>query len=150
MDEVDGDWSVEETERFLRERTIPVRLACRTSAEGLWMLSLWYRYRDGCLECATGVDARVVRYLERDRGVAFEVSTNDIPYMGVRGSGTATVEPDEGKSTLRSLVERYLDGTDSDLAKWLLSPDRDEVRITIDVDRAYAWDFSSRMDGSDD
>jgi nitroimidazol reductase NimA-like FMN-containing flavoprotein (pyridoxamine 5'-phosphate oxidase superfamily) len=143
--DVDGAWTTERAEQFLRERTIPVRLACHTPAGGLWMLSLWYRYRDGHVECATGATADVVRYLRDDPAVAFEISTNEPPYRGVRGSGTVTIEPDEDKETLHALIERYLGDTNSGLADRLLSPDREEVRLTVDVDRAYTWDFSDRM-----
>jgi nitroimidazol reductase NimA-like FMN-containing flavoprotein (pyridoxamine 5'-phosphate oxidase superfamily) len=83
--EVDGDWSTDEAERFLREQRIPVRIACRTPPGGLWMLSLWYRYSDGRLACATGANARVVDYLREDPGVAFEVSTNDRPTVASAG-----------------------------------------------------------------
>ena len=124
---------------------IPVRIACRTPGGGLWMLSLWYRYRDGHLECATGANADVVRYLREDPAVAFEISTNEPPYRGVRGAGSVTITPDEDKETLRSLVDRYLGDTNSALAEQLLSPEREEVRLTLDIDRAYTWDFSSRM-----
>ena len=109
------------------------------------MLSLWYRCRDGRLECVTGASATVVEYLREDPEVAFETSTNDLPYRGVRGAGTTSIAPDEDKTVLRSLIERYLGDTDSQLANYLLSLDRDEVRITIDIERAYAWDFSDRM-----
>jgi len=113
------------------------------------MLSLWYRYRDGLLECATGADAKVVRYLRENPAVAWEISTNDPPYRGVRGTGTASLAPDEDKAVLESLLERYLGGTESPLAKRLLSPEREELAIAIDVERAYTWDFSSRMSTPD-
>ncbi|MFB6141344.1 MAG: pyridoxamine 5'-phosphate oxidase family protein [Halosimplex sp.] len=145
MDRVTGDWTRERAEQFLDERAIPVRLATHTPDGGLWMLSLWFRYREGRLECATGANATVVDYLREDPAIAFEISTNDVPYRGVRGSGTATVEPDEDKAVLRDLIERYLGGADSELARTLLRPERDEVRLGIDVERAYTWDFSDRM-----
>jgi nitroimidazol reductase NimA-like FMN-containing flavoprotein (pyridoxamine 5'-phosphate oxidase superfamily) len=107
-----------------------------------------YRYRDDALWCATSASADVVGYLRHDDAVAFEVSENEPPYRGVRGDGTATVEPDPGKELLRALLERYLGGTDSGLAAWLLREDREEVRVRIDPDRAYAWDYSDRMSGS--
>jgi len=147
MDRLTGDWDRERTEQFLDEQTIPVRLATHTPQGGLWMLSLWYRYRDGALECATGANAKVVEYLRSDEAVAFEVSTNDVPYRGVRGAGTADLAPDDDKAVLRDLIERYLGDTDSRLARSLLSPDREEVRIRVDIDRAYTWDFSDRMGG---
>jgi nitroimidazol reductase NimA-like FMN-containing flavoprotein (pyridoxamine 5'-phosphate oxidase superfamily) len=143
---VTGDWSAERAASFLREAVIPVRLATNTPGGGLWMLSLWYQYRDGELQCATGASADVVEYLRADDRVAFEVSTNDVPYCGARGAGRATVEPDEDKQVLRALLERYLGGSDSDLARALLAPDREEVRIHIAPERLYTWDFSDRMD----
>jgi nitroimidazol reductase NimA-like FMN-containing flavoprotein (pyridoxamine 5'-phosphate oxidase superfamily) len=140
-----GSWSADQVESFLADVRIPLRLSCRTPDGGLWMLSLWYRYRDGAFECATGADADVVRYLRADDGVAFEVSTNQPPYRGVRGRGRATVQSDPEKDVLRDLVERYLGGTESDLARRLLSPEREEVRIRVDPEKLYSWDFSERM-----
>ena len=109
------------------------------------MLSLWYLWEDDALWCATGADADVVRHLGADDEVAFEVSTNDPPYRGVRGRGRATIEPDEEKTLLGRLLERYLGGTDSALAERLLDPARDEVRIRIDPVRVHSWDYSGRM-----
>jgi len=144
-----GEWDRAGVAAYLTDATVPVRLACRTPAGGLWMLSLWYRFDadDERLVCATSADADVVDYLRRDAGVAFEVSTNDPPYRGVRGSGRATITPDEDKTVLRDLLERYLGGTDSSLAERLLAPDRDEVAVRIDPERLYSWDFTERMRG---
>jgi nitroimidazol reductase NimA-like FMN-containing flavoprotein (pyridoxamine 5'-phosphate oxidase superfamily) len=150
MTRVTGVWSEAEVETFLETTTVPIRLACRTPAGGLWMLSLWYRFEDSRLACATSADADIVEYLRADDGVAFEVSVNDPPYRGVRGSGTVRIEPDHDKELLRALLERYLGGTDSPLADTLLSEDREEVRLLIEPDRLYSWDFSGRMSGPDD
>ncbi|MDS0283533.1 pyridoxamine 5'-phosphate oxidase family protein [Haloarcula onubensis] len=142
---VTGAWSRAGVVAFLEEQTVPIRLGCRRPRGDPWMLSLWYRYRDGAFECATAADADVVSYLEHDDTVSFEVSTNDPPYRGVRGNGTATVAPDEEKTVLRALLERYLGGTDGDLAQRLLAPSREEVRIRIAPDRLHSWDYSDRM-----
>jgi nitroimidazol reductase NimA-like FMN-containing flavoprotein (pyridoxamine 5'-phosphate oxidase superfamily) len=140
-----GAWSEAEATAYLEAATVPVRVACTRPDGGLWMLSLWYRYRDGELRCATSADADVVAYLEHDDSVAFEVSDNDPPYRGVRGSGTVAVEPDEGKTLLRELFQRYLGGTDNALADRLLAEDREEVALSISPERLYTWDFSERM-----
>lgn len=87
MVEVRGPWSSAEVESFLAETTIPLRLACRAPSGDPWMLSLWYRYDGGAFRCATKADADVVGLLDADDRVAFEVSTNDPPYRGVRGRG---------------------------------------------------------------
>ncbi|MDJ1431911.1 pyridoxamine 5'-phosphate oxidase family protein [Halostagnicola sp. A-GB9-2] len=150
---VRGSLSRETIARFLSVQTIPIRIGCRTPSGHPWMLSMWYRSRaagdDGSdewvLECATGAEAKVVTYLTENPEVSFEISTNQPPYTGVRGRGTATIEPDPEKDVLRSLVNRYLGGPKSTLAQTLLSGDREEVTITIEPSVVYGWDFSQRM-----
>jgi hypothetical protein len=58
------------------------------------------------------------------------------------------VESDPEKAVLRGLIDRYLDGDDSPLARSLLDPDREEVAIRIDPRRLHAWDYSGRMRGA--
>lgn len=139
-----GAWSRTEVEAFLADATIPIRLACRTPSGAPWILSLWFRF-DGQFHCATGADADVVEYLEGDPEVAFEVSTNDPPYRGVRGNGRATLGPDEDKELLRSLLVRYLGDVDEPPGPGLRSADREEIEIAIEPERVYSWDFSARM-----
>jgi nitroimidazol reductase NimA-like FMN-containing flavoprotein (pyridoxamine 5'-phosphate oxidase superfamily) len=145
-----GPWSREKTTAFLDRETIPLRLACHTPGGGIWLLSLWYLYRDGAFHCATSADADVVRFLRADADAGFEVSTNRPPYRGVRGRGSARVEPDPEKELLGELVDRYLGDDDSDLARWLLSPEREEVTIRIDPAKLVTWDFSDRMPAADE
>lgn len=145
MVEYTGRWSADQVAAFLDRTVVPLRLACQTPAGRLWMVALWFRFRDEGFECATASDATVVEYLRHDSGVAFDVSTNDPPYMGVRGSGRAAVEPDEDKQVLGALLERYLGGADSPLAERLLDPARDEVVLRIEPDRLFSWDYTGRM-----
>ena len=145
MTTVKGAWSRAELERFLDEALVPVRLGCHHSNGGLWMLSLWYQYTDGTIRCATGRDSDIANFLRANDSVSFEISTNQPPYMGVRGSGTASLSPDENKQRLESLIERYLGGTDSELATRLLTDQREEVVITVEPRRLYTWDFTERM-----
>lgn len=140
-----GTWSAEEVESFLEAQTIPIRLACHRPDASLWMVALWFRYRDGGFDCATWTDADVVRYLRNDSELAFEISTNDPPYRGVRGNGTASLSPDEDKEVLRDLIERYLDSANSPLAEWLLADEREEVHVRIQPRVVYSWDYSERM-----
>lgn len=143
--QIRGDLELAAIEDFLTAQTIPIRIACHTPGEELWMLSLWFLYRDGLLQCATSKQADVVRYLDHDDGVAFEISTNEPPYRGVRGRGTASVHDDPEKALLRELLDRYLGGTDSSLGNRLLSEKREEVAIRIDPAVVFGWDFSERM-----
>jgi len=145
MTEFRGAWDEDDVAQFLREATIPIRLCARRPNGSHWLVALWYRYRDGRLECATGAEADLVGFLRRNPEVAFDVSTNRIPYRGVRGSGTVTLAPDTEKTVLRSLLDRYVGRTDTPLGRELLRDGRDEVCITIDPEDVYSWDFSSRM-----
>ncbi|MFB6361852.1 MAG: pyridoxamine 5'-phosphate oxidase family protein [Halobacteriales archaeon] len=145
MVEYTGAWSADEVERFLDRATVPVRLACHTPSDRLWLVTLWYEFADATFLCATGREATIVQYLERDASVAFEVSTNEPPYRGVRGNGRAVIGPDPDKAVLQSLLERYLGGTDSQLADRLLADHREEVAIRLEPDRLYSWDYSERM-----
>jgi len=145
-----GAYDREGVVEFLEAAEIPLRLACTTPSGYLWMVSLWFRHREGkdgglAVECATERSADVVRYLREDPAVAFEISTNEVPYRGVRGRGEVTIEPDPEKAVLRALVERYLGDTESGLARSLLAPGREEVTLRIDPAKVYSWDFSDRM-----
>ena len=143
---VDGAWSDTEAETFLDAAVVPLRLGCHNPGGGLWMLSLWYRYEDGEIQCATSKDADVVRFLRENDDVCFEVSTNRPPYMGVRGAGEAAIDGGRGKPTLRALVDRYLGTMEAEMAQWLLRDEREEVAISIEPDRLYTWDFTPRME----
>lgn len=145
MTDYRGAWSADEVEAFLQETTIPIRIATHRPDGSLWVVTLWYRYRDGALECATQASADVVRFLRNDPDVAFDISTNQIPYRGIRGNGTVTISDDDGKAVLRDLVDRYLGGDDSSLAEWLLGDDREEVRLRIEPHEIYSWDYGDRM-----
>lgn len=149
MTSVEGAWSRTDLETFLDEALVPIRLGCHNLRDELWMLSLWYRFEDGRFQCATGRDSKIARFLEHDDSVSFEVSTNLPPYMGVRGNGTATIESDEKKVVLGQLLDRYLGGRESTLARSLLADDREEVVITIEPSKLFTWDFTDRMSDTD-
>lgn len=150
MTDVRGAWTDAEAEAFLQEVTIPIRIGTRRPDDSLWMVTLWYRYRDGVFECATGADAAIAGFLQDTSAVTFDVSINKPPYRGIRGNGTASLSPDEDKTLLRTLIERYLGTTESPLAQELLSGEREEVQIRIDPDELYSWDFTDRMQGTVD
>lgn len=140
-----GAWSEQQVFTFLQTISVPIRLATHRPDGSLWVVALWYEYREGDFYCATGSNAQLVRYLEHDADVGFDVSTNDPPYRGVRGNGTTSVQRDEDKTVLRGLIERYLGDTDSPLARQLLSDDREELRIRVRPQEMYSWDYADRM-----
>ena len=144
MQIVAGPWDERRVERWLTGARIPVRLGVLAATRPL-VVSLWYRYQQGALWCATSADADVVAHLRRDDRVGFEVGPDIPPYRGVRGSGRAVVVPDAGPAMLEDLLARYLDAPNADLADWLRRRADDEVALRIENLRVTSWDFSGRM-----
>ena len=161
-----GPWDRDRVDEFLADARVPVRLGCRTPGDHPWIVSLWFAWDPeagsgsdadtdddaasgsgdpAAIRCATSANADLVEFVAHDDSVSFDVSTNDPPYKGVRGRGRATVVPDEDKRLLRSLLNKYLGGTDNATADRLLRPDREEVEIRIDPERLHTWDYSERM-----
>jgi nitroimidazol reductase NimA-like FMN-containing flavoprotein (pyridoxamine 5'-phosphate oxidase superfamily) len=140
-----GPWSPAEVVAFLEAERSPLHLALHGERGFPLVVSLWFRHAAGALWCATHATSLVARRLARDDRVAFEVSTNDPPYRGVRGQGRVERLPAEGGRELEALLRRYLGGTDSSLARWLLSRADGEVALRIVPDRILSWDFTARM-----
>jgi len=66
------------------------------------------------------------------------------PYRGVRGQGRASLRG-EGGALLGELLDRYLGGRDSPLARRLLADAADEVAIRVVSTRLASWDYTERM-----
>lgn len=66
------------------------------------------------------------------------------PYRGVRGQGRASLRR-EGGTLLGELLDRYLGGGDSPLARRLLADAADEVAIRVVPTRLASWDYTERM-----
>ncbi len=139
-----GPWSQAQIATFLDDSHHPLRLACVGADAYPRVVSLWYAHERGRLFCATHSSARLVPLLRRHPRVGFEVAPNEPPYCGVRGQGLAQVAG-EGGELLERLLHRYLGGTDSPLAAWLLSRRADELLITITPERWFSWDYRDRM-----
>jgi nitroimidazol reductase NimA-like FMN-containing flavoprotein (pyridoxamine 5'-phosphate oxidase superfamily) len=140
-----GNWSGADIEEFLSQTRVPLRLSF-VSKNGLLIVPVWFEYRASCFWSCSPSDSLLVKALRLKPQVAFDVSTNDIPYKGVRGRGFArcTVVPDN--TALEGLMNRYIAGTDNDLAQWLLNRAGSEAVIQIEVAWLTSWDFSARME----
>ena len=137
-------WDRKGIARFLDGAVVPLRLGIESKRSPL-IVTLWFEFRDDAIWCAAHRDSLVVKVLQDNPACAVDISTNDIPYRGVRGAGTATCLPDEGADALARLIERYLGGDDSRLARWLISRRKDEIALRITPNWLTSWDFSERM-----
>lgn len=141
----EGVWSERETEAFLEQMLIPLRLACNGSTGNPVLASLWFLPIDGKLWCATQRSADVVSMLTRDPRCSFEVSVEAPPYRGLRGPAVASLHDDRGEEILRRLIDRYLNGSNSKLAGLLLARATSETAIAITPNKYLSWDYSDRM-----
>ena len=138
-----GPWSEAEIRNYLAVTVIPVRLASMGTFP--MVQSLWF-VPDGLdLWCATQSDSVLARRLRADGRCGFEVSADEPPYRGVRGTGHATLVLDAAAETLPRLIERYAVADDSPLATWLLSRIDTEVAVRVSPRTLASWDYSPRM-----
>ncbi|TXS95963.1 pyridoxamine 5'-phosphate oxidase family protein [Parahaliea maris] len=140
-----GPWLESQVSSFLEQSVYPLRLAC-VDPEGVpVVVSVWYLLDNGSLQCVSHQKSHLVRLLRANNRVGFEVAPNEPPYHGVRGQGSARLTPLGERDTLNRLLVRYLGGTDSSLAQWLLSRKAEEVLISIDPTQIFSWDYRQRM-----
>lgn len=140
-----GPWSAEDAAEFLTGTALPVRLACIGRDGFPRVISLWYRYSSGLLQCVSHQDSALVKLLRKDARAGFEVSPNDPPYHGVRGQGEVSLQPLGDSDVLEALIARYLGDKPSRVGQWLLSRKHEEVLLTLRPARLFSWDYRERM-----
>ncbi len=130
---------------FCSRFTAPIRL-CAVRASGYPLVcSLWYEYADGTFLCATQKTARIALCLHENPKCAFELSPNEPPYFGIRGSGDANITTAGAAELLQRLIQRYTGDMQSALARMLLDNAASEVMIKIRPKSIYSWDYTKRM-----
>ena len=134
-------------DRQMFELKIPLRLAV-ASSRGLLIVPLWFEARAGHLWCASQSDSWLLRSLRAEPNCAFDLSTNDMPYRGLRGRGAVICHPQRGEEMLRALLMRYLGTLEAPLARRLLRRAASEVAIEIVPQWQSDWDFTRRMQNS--
>lgn len=139
-------WSREQLTAFLTEHKLPLRLGIETDS-GPLVVPLWFDFDGRDFWCATQGDALVARALRAHPGCAIDVSTNDIPYRGLRGRGQVACLPELGSEVLDRLIQRYLSDDQNRLARWLKSRSEAEVALRVTPNWLTSWDFSDRMRG---
>lgn len=140
-----GPWSDQKIEQFLLERNIPLRLACTGADDFPRVVSVWFVFDQGRFLCVSHQGSQLVSLLRGNTKVGFEVAPDQPPYCGVRGQGIATLSHQGAEEVLQRVLQRYLGGSDSGLARWLLSRRDEEVLITIEPRRLFSWDYRERM-----
>ena len=143
---IKGPWSQVEIHEFLSGALIPLRLST-VGADGYpRVVSLWFCLSEGNLLAVSHRDAPLVALLREHPKIGFEVAPNEPPYYGVRGQGLAELSAEGAAATLEQLIERYLAGSNSQLARWLMSRADEELLVRITPQRLFSWDYRTRME----
>lgn len=145
--DVTGPWDFATTSTFLSQAEIPIRVAS-SGSRGPIVQSLWFDFDEGALWCATQASSLLVKRLTANNDIGFEVSGDNAPYRGVRGTGTASIHPELAGDVLHRLIKKYQGATETDLSRWLLSRLDKEVAVKITALTLATWDFSGRMGDS--
>jgi hypothetical protein len=139
-------WSHEQAAAFLQDHRQPLRLGIQTDS-GPLVVPLWFHFDGADFWCATQRDTLLVRSVEARPECGIDVSTNDIPYRGLRGRGLVTCHVEDGAEVLERLIDRYLGEGNAPLGRWLRSRSDAEVALRVAPNWLTAWDFSVRMQG---
>ena len=131
---------------FLSGATMPIRIAVQDDDYPL-ICSVWYHFdhdRDVII-CVSHQSSYLVKLLKKAGRCAFEIAPNEPPYLGVRGKAEVAVLNTDSRQMLEGLINRYLDDTNSELARWLLGRSDDELIIELSPQWITSWDYSARM-----
>ena len=134
--------------RFLDESLIPIRISVNTKSGFPTIVSLWYIFENGKFYCASIKTANLINLIKKNNKCAFEVSTENLPYKGIRGKGTIELDYLQGGFILKKLLTRYNIKKDSKLAKFLINRIEEEVALIITPMKIFTWDFKERMSDS--
>ena len=139
-------WSEAKVSSFLSTSTIPMRIATSTTSFPT-LCSVWYMFdeQQGDLLCVSHENSRLVSDLMENQKCSFEIAPNDPPYCGVRGKAVVTLSKDNALETLNTVMPRYLGGTESRLAKWLIGRSEEEYVVRLTPVQLTSWDYSERM-----
>jgi nitroimidazol reductase NimA-like FMN-containing flavoprotein (pyridoxamine 5'-phosphate oxidase superfamily) len=66
---------------------VPLRLTCVTSTGWPMIVPLWFIFLNDRFYRATPENAKIIRYIKKDPKCAFDISTENPPYRGIRGQG---------------------------------------------------------------
>ena len=124
---------------------VPLRLACLTSSGWPMIVSLWFTFLNNRFYCATQENAKIISYLKKDRRCAFDISTENPPYRGIRGQGKIKIHKDCSTEILEIVIQKYLQDKYNNLREYLLKNKENEVAIEIIPIKTFYWDYTDRM-----
>lgn len=129
---------------------VPLRLACFTPSGWPIIIPLWFTFINNRFYCATQENAKIIRYLKKEPKCAFDISTENPPYKGIRGQGKTIVNKDRRLEILEIVIQKYIQNKYENLRKYLLKNKENEVAIEIIPIKIFYWDYTDRMKNNKD
>jgi nitroimidazol reductase NimA-like FMN-containing flavoprotein (pyridoxamine 5'-phosphate oxidase superfamily) len=124
---------------------VPLRLACLTHSGWPMVVPLWFVFLNDRFYCATQENAKIISYLKKDPRCAFDISTENPPYRGIRGQGKTIINKDHSTEILEIVIQKYIQNKYKNLRKRLLTKREKEVAIEIIPIKKFYWDYTDRM-----
>lgn len=137
-------WSESQISDYLDKTIIPIRLAVPDGDYPL-LCSVWYRWDQNKLYCASHKNSYLVSCLERSLACGFEIAADQPPYRGVRGKARVSLLKAGTEANLKALIEKYQGDKPSELRDFLLSRVDDEYVVQLEPVWVTSWDYSKRM-----
>jgi len=109
------------------------------------IIPLWFKFLNDRFYCATQQNAKIISYLKKDARCAFEISSENPPYRGIRGQGKTIIKKELGIEILETVIEKYIQKKNANLRKYLLKRKENELAIEIIPTKVFYWDYSNRM-----
>ena len=140
-----GPYSPAEIDDFLDGAVIPMRLATVGPTGWPLVVSLWFLRHGDEILAATRPTSTLVAFLNQEPRCGFEIAGDDPPYKGVRGRAEVILDDHARGPVLELLLNKYLGGTSSPLARKLMADAADEVCLRLRPRSLVSWDYSARM-----
>lgn len=138
-------WNDSEVEDFLLAQKTPMRLAVMDNDNYPMICSVWHQYHENKIYAVSHKNSKLVRKLRDQPHCAFEISSNEPPYKGVRGQADCVITEVECDEKLHILLDKFLGNDYKQLRDFLAARSADERVIELTPKKITAWDFSHRM-----
>jgi len=95
----------EQTNSFVPDLKIPIRVGLVKSNGAPAVISLWYVCKYGKIYCAVQKTAKIVSYLKKNPVCGFEIAADKLPYKGIRAEGNDNILNETGAYVLDLLID---------------------------------------------